>query len=100
MENESSTEKPQSMKAFEEKVAQTVHDTRGLIGILKSVKGLEKEGKESQLYRITLKRFRDNCLTLAAYAEACSLILGDEERDRLLRKHGCGWDSGKRRVTL
>ena len=97
---ENTSENPASMSAFESKVHQTVHDTRGLLEILKSVKGLDSSGKESQLYRITLKRFRDNCLRLASYAESCSLISGDGERDRILKANGCSWDDDKRRVSL
>lgn len=86
--------------AFAVRVRRLVGETRGLLSILKSVKGLENSGKESQLYRITLKRFRDNCLTLAAFMEACSLLSGDSERDRLLKSVGCGWDDAKKRVLL
>jgi len=88
------------MGAFEPKVSQLIHETRGLLGILKSVKGLENDGAENQLYRITLKRFRDNCLRLASYMEACSMLAGDAERDRILKANGCGWDDGKHRVLL
>lgn len=88
------------MDRFESKFKQVLHETRGLLGILKSVKGLEGQGKESQLYRITLKRFRDGCLVLASYAEACALLLGDGERDRLLSANGCLWDDEKHRVSL
>jgi len=86
--------------AFESKVRQLVHETRGLLNILKSVKGLDSEGKESQIYRITLKRFRDNCLALASLAEACSLLVSDEERDKVLGKNGCRWDQEKKRVSI
>ena len=85
---------------FETAVSKLVHETRGLLGILKSVKGLEDRPAENQLYRITLKRFRDNCLRLASYSEACALLSGDGERDRILGKNGCSWDTDKKRVLL
>lgn len=87
---------------FESAVSKLIHETRGLLGILKSVKGLENkdDGQENQLYRITLKRFRDNCLRLASYMEACSLLACDGERERILKKNGCSWDDEKHRVSL
>lgn len=97
------SDKPQpDTAAFESAASKLIHETRGLLGILKSVKGLENkdEGQENQLYRITLKRFRDNCLRLASYMEACSLLAGDGVRDGILKKNGCGWDASKKRVSL
>lgn len=88
------------MDSFSSELGRVVHETRGLLGILKSVKGLAPRSKEDKLYRITLKRFHDNCIRLASYAVACSLIRGDEERDRLLSGLGCRWDQEKSRVSL
>ena len=90
----------EDLSAFEAKALRLIHETQGLLSLLKSVKGLEVGGKDGQLYRITLKRFRDNCLKLAAFMEACSLIAGVGERDRILRKAGVGWDPAKKRVLL
>ena len=92
--------KVEGLSTFEAKALRLIHETRGLLSLLKSVKGLEVGGKDGQLYRITLKRFRDNCLKLAAFMEACSLISGVGERDRILRKAGVGWDPAKKRVLL
>lgn len=103
MEKTSEDMKPDSAEgrgAFESAASKLVHETRGLLSILKSVKGLEGEGSENQLYRLTLKRFRDNCLRLASYMEACSMLAGVGERDRILQKLGCRWDDAKRRVSI
>lgn len=89
--------------AFELEFEQAIRETRVLLGLLKSAKNLSQNathGKDDKLYRMTLRRFHDNCLRLAAYAEACALILGDEERERLLKTMGCRWDPSKRRVSL
>lgn len=96
----SSAEESKNDTQFESAVSKLIHETRGLLGILKSVKGLEEKPAENQLYRITLKRFRDNCLRLASYLEACSILVGDDERDRILGKNGCSWDTEKKRVSL
>lgn len=98
MENHSPS--PADTSPLGSRIHQLVHDTRGLLGILKSVKGLDKGGQDSQLYRITMKRFRDNCLYLAALSEAASLLLGEEARDAMLKSEGCRWDAGKSRVQL
>lgn len=94
------TSNPNPLSKFESRVHQLVHESRGLLGILKSVKGLDSNGKQSQLYRITLKRFHDSCLTLATFAEAAALLVSEEERDRILGQDGCSWDPSKKRVSL
>lgn len=101
MENPSKeTTETTPLSKFEDKARQLIHETRGLLEILKSVKGLDPTGKESQLYRITLKRFRDNCLRLASFFEAVALMKSESERDRILSLNGCGWDDAKQRVRL
>ena len=94
------SENPSRLSEFGGRVHQLIHESRGLLGILKSVKGLDSQGKQSQLYRITLKRFHDSCLTLAAFAEAIALLVSEEERDRMLGQDGCSWDPEKKRVLL
>ena len=94
------TSNPNPLSSFEQRVHQLIHESRGLLGILKSVKGLDSNGKQSQLYRITLKRFHDSCLTLATLAEAVALLISEEERDRILGQDGCSWDPSKKRVSL
>lgn len=90
----------EGLSAFEARATKLIRETQGLLSLLKSVKGLDVGGKDDQLYRITLKRFRDNCLKLAAFMEACSLIAGVGERDRILRNSRVGWDPAKKRVLL
>lgn len=101
MEDSSASTSTQSpLSKFEQRVHQLIHESRGLLGILKSVKGLDSNGKQSQLYRITLRRFHDSCLTLASLAEAAALLVSEEERDRILGQVGCSWDPSKKRVSL
>ena len=78
-----------------------VHEARGLLSLLKSVKGrLGQKMRDDQLYRMTLRRFRETGIRLATYADAFALVFGDEKRDDLLRENGCTWDGAKSRVDL
>lgn len=90
----------EKLNNFESTISKIIHDTRGLLDLLKSVRDIETNCKDSQLYRITLKRFRDNCLKLASYTDSYGILLGDEARDTLLKKHNCTWDSEKKRVSV
>lgn len=86
---------------FEAEFARVVAEARGLLHLLKSVKdGLGERMRDDRLYRMTLKRLRDDGIRLSAYATAYALLAGERERDSLLSGNGCSWDAAKRRVDL
>ena len=88
-------------REFEGRFGALVEEARGLIRMLRSVKEhLAQHAKTDPLYRMTLKRLRDDGIRLASWADAYSILFGSDERDGLLRKFGCSWDRDKERVAL
>ena len=86
---------------FTAEFGKTVDEARGMIKLINSVKShLASKAKDDPLYRMTLKRLREDGIRLASYAESVSLLLSTEARDELLRGFGCSWDADRRRVDL
>jgi len=86
---------------FEERFSETVDEARGLLKMLQSVKSrLPQHAKSDPLYRMTLKRLRDDGIRLAAFSEAYSILFSPAERDRFLGSLACSWDEKRKRVDL
>jgi hypothetical protein len=86
---------------FRSEFGSLVDEARGMIKLINSVKGhLASKHRDDPLYRMTLKRLREDGIRLASYAECVSLLSSDEDRDALLSGFGCSWDPDKKRVDL
>ena len=96
-------EKTPGMSALEAHVARLAKEGRGILSIVKSIKGpgtkFEKLG-DDPLYRKAIRRLRDDGLRLASIAEVLELLYGQETRDSTLAKAGCSWDDKRKRVDL
>lgn len=86
---------------FEDMARALADEARGLIRMLRSVKDhLARHAKDDPLYRMTLRRLREDGIRLAAWFEAYSALRGDAGRDAMLSRLGCSWDDSKKRVDL